>query len=32
MRASLKVDRNQPRIVELLRRYAQASPEERVRE
>lgn len=32
MRASLRVDRNQPRIVELLRRYAQASPEERVRD
>ncbi len=32
MRASLRADRNQPRIVELLRRYGQASPEERVRE
>jgi len=31
MRASLRVDRNQPRIVELLRRYGQAAPEERVR-
>jgi tetratricopeptide (TPR) repeat protein len=32
MRASLKADRSQPRIIELLRRYSQASPEERVRE
>lgn len=32
MRTSLRVDRSQPRIVELLRRYAQPSPEERVRE
>lgn len=30
MRRSLRVDRAQPRIVELLRRYSQPSPEERV--
>lgn len=29
MRASLRIDRSQPRIIELLRRYAQPSPEER---
>lgn len=32
MRRSLRVDRAQPRIVELLRRYSQPSPEERVRD
>ncbi len=32
MRASLRADRNQPRIVELLRRYGQPSAEERVRD
>jgi tetratricopeptide (TPR) repeat protein len=32
MRTSLRVDRSQPRIVELLRRYSQAAPEERVRD
>lgn len=30
MRRSLRVDRQQPKIVELLRRYAQPAPEERV--
>ncbi|MCH8509185.1 MAG: tetratricopeptide repeat protein [Phycisphaerales bacterium] len=32
MRASIRIDRSQPRIVELLRRYSQPAPEERVRD